>query len=72
MTAKSQHNYLINNSLLISLENPEFDNQRTGVSTFAIRTSQCTKAGGLAIWWVVVGSFGILLPLCFSPGWSFF
>jgi hypothetical protein len=42
MTAKSTHNYLNNNDLFISLENPEVKSEPTGVSTFAIRTSQRT------------------------------
>jgi hypothetical protein len=44
-TPKGQHNYLINNSLFISLENPEVDNHHTGVSTFAIRTTWPALAG---------------------------
>ena len=42
MTAKMTHNYLNCNYLFISLENPEVKSQPTGVSTFAIRTSQRT------------------------------
>lgn len=42
MTAKMTHNYLNSNDLFISLENPEVKSEPTGVSTFAIRTSQCT------------------------------
>ncbi|WP_336913703.1 hypothetical protein [Runella sp.] len=42
MTAKITHNYLNCNDLFISLENPEVKSQPTGVSTFAIRTSQRT------------------------------
>ncbi|MCU0327181.1 MAG: hypothetical protein MUF45_18435 [Spirosomaceae bacterium] len=36
------HNYLNLNDLFISLENPEVKSQPTGVSTFAISTSQRT------------------------------
>ena len=36
------HNYLNSKDLFISLENPEVKSEPTGVSTFAIRTSQCT------------------------------
>ena len=42
MTAKMTHNYLNYNDLFISLENPEVKSQPTGVSTFAICTSQRT------------------------------
>jgi hypothetical protein len=42
MTAKMTHKYLYYNDLFISLENPEVKSQPTGVSTFAIRTSQST------------------------------
>jgi len=42
MTTKTTHNYLFYNGLFISLENPEVKSQPTGVSTFAIRTSQGT------------------------------
>ena len=42
MIAKTEHNYLNNNSLFISLENPDVKSLLTGVSTFAIRTSQRT------------------------------
>ena len=42
MTTKTTHNYLFYNGLFISLENPEVKSQPTGVSTFAIRTSQRT------------------------------
>ena len=35
------HNYLYSKDLFISLENPEVKSEPTGVSTFAIRTSQC-------------------------------
>ncbi|CAN1494704.1 hypothetical protein MCERE19_00307 [Spirosomataceae bacterium] len=42
MTTKITHNYLYYNDLFISLENPKVKSQPTGVSTFAIRTSQST------------------------------
>ena len=42
MVAKTAHNYLKFNNLFISLENPLMKSQPTGVSTFAIRTSQRT------------------------------
>jgi hypothetical protein len=43
MPAKTPHNYLFYNDLFISLENPEVKRLLTGVSKFAISTSQRTN-----------------------------
>ena len=45
MTTKNKHNYINNNTLFISLENPEVENQPIGVSFPEVRPFKKRKYG---------------------------